>query len=73
MQRGRAAAKASLAGLIEDCLRDQGLLIETMPVNRELLYRKDTFLGLMGHWWRVLKENEASFGVLILHHFTSNP
>jgi hypothetical protein len=29
--------------LIEDCLRDQGLLVLTMPVNQELLFRRDAF------------------------------
>ena len=35
--------------LIEDCLRDQGLLMQTMPANLELLFRGDAFLGPMGH------------------------
>jgi hypothetical protein len=39
--------------LIEDCLRDQGLLPQTMPANQELLFRRDAFLGPMG---RMLKE-----------------
>jgi hypothetical protein len=41
--------------LIEDCLRDQGLLVQTMPANGELLFRRDAFLGPMGLRWRVLK------------------
>jgi hypothetical protein len=41
--------------LIEDCLRDQGLLVQTMPDNQELLFQRDAFLGPMGHRWRVLK------------------
>jgi hypothetical protein len=45
--------------LIEDCLRDQGLLTRAMPANQELLFRRDGFLGLMGHGWRVLKELAA--------------
>ena len=45
--------------LIEDCLRDQGLLVQTMPANWELLFRRDAFLGPMGHGWRVLKELAA--------------
>ena len=47
--------------LIEDCLRDQGLLVQTMPANQELLFRRDAFLGPMGHRWRVLKELETAF------------
>jgi hypothetical protein len=35
--------------LIEDCLRDQGLWMQTMPANQELLFRRDAFLGPMGH------------------------
>jgi hypothetical protein len=42
--------------LIEDCLRGQGLLMQTMPANQERLFRRDTFLGPMGFGWRVLKE-----------------
>ena len=42
--------------LFEDCLRDQGLLMQTLPVNWELLLRRDAFLKTMGHGWRVLKE-----------------
>jgi hypothetical protein len=34
--------------LIEDYLRDQGLLVQVMPVNQELLFRIDTFSGPMG-------------------------
>jgi hypothetical protein len=41
--------------LTEDCLRDQGMQLQTMPANRELLFRRDLFLGPMGKGWRVLK------------------
>ena len=34
--------------IIEDCLRDQGLLVQTMPASQELLFRRDAFLGPMG-------------------------
>ena len=34
--------------LIEDCLRDQGLLKETMLANQELLFRRDPFWGTNG-------------------------
>ena len=30
--------------LTEDCLRNQGLLAQTMPANQELLFRRDAFL-----------------------------
>lgn len=46
--------------LLENCLREQGLLTQTMPANRELLSRRDAFLGPMGRWWRVFKELEAA-------------
>jgi hypothetical protein len=45
--------------LIEDCLRDQGLLVQIMPVNQELLFGTDTFLGPIGPEWRALKELAA--------------
>jgi hypothetical protein len=46
--------------LIEDCLeREQGLLVQIMPANQELLFRTDTFLEPMGPRWRVLKELAA--------------
>jgi hypothetical protein len=35
--------------LIEDCLRDQGLLALTIPANRELLFRREVFSGPMWH------------------------
>ena len=34
--------------LIENYLRNQGLLMQTIPPNQELLFRKDAFLGPMG-------------------------
>jgi hypothetical protein len=42
--------------LVEHCLRDQGLLAQTMPANQTLLFRSDVFLGPMRHLWRVLKK-----------------
>jgi hypothetical protein len=33
--------------LIRDCLRDLGSLVEIIPVNQELLFRRDAFLGPM--------------------------
>ena len=47
--------------LIEDCLREQGLLAQTMPANQELLFRRDAFLEPMGRGWRILKELAALF------------
>jgi hypothetical protein len=44
--------------LIEDCLGDQGLLVQTMPANQELLFKRDVFLE---PGWRVLKELAAVF------------
>ena len=35
--------------------------MQTMPVNWELLFRIDAFLGPKGPWWRVLKELAAVF------------
>ena len=35
--------------LIENHQRDQGLLMQIMPANRELLFRRDAFSGPMGH------------------------
>jgi len=35
--------------LIENSLRDQGLVIQTMPANWELLFRRDAFLGPVGN------------------------
>jgi hypothetical protein len=49
-----SAAKAFLQeDLIEDCVRDQGLLLQTMPTHGELLFRRDAFLEPIGHRWRV--------------------
>ena len=45
--------------LIEDSLREQGLLVQAMPANQELLFRRDVFMGLLGPGWRVLKELAA--------------
>ena len=73
--------------LIEDFLRDQGLLTQTMPANWDLLFRRDAFWGPMGHKWKVLKELAAEFRetfcgishllrrvcVIDSAHLTSNP
>ena len=59
--------------LIEDCLRDQGLLTQTTPANRELLFRSDAFLGPLGRGRRVLEEPASESVSSTPHHFTSNP
>jgi hypothetical protein len=33
--------------------------MQIMPANQKLLFRRDAFLGSMGHGWRVLKELAA--------------
>lgn len=48
-RRRHAAEKASPAeDLVEDCLRGQGLLVQTISANQELLFRREAFLGPMG-------------------------
>jgi hypothetical protein len=47
--------------LIEYCLRDKELVTQKMATHQELLFRRDSFLGLMGCRWRVLKELAAVF------------
>jgi hypothetical protein len=47
--------------IIENFLSDQELLGQTMPANQELLFRRDVFLGSMGHGWSVLKKLAAAF------------
>jgi hypothetical protein len=36
--------------LTEDCPQDQGLVVQIIPANQELLFRIDTFLETMGTW-----------------------
>jgi hypothetical protein len=43
---------------IEDCLREQGLLVQAVPARQELLFRTDTW-DQWGLGWRVLKELAA--------------
>ena len=59
--------------LIEDCLRDQGLLVQTMPANQELLFRRDAFLGPMGAWVEGIKGACSSAQMSLLQHFSSSP
>ena len=46
---------------IEVCLRDQWLLMQTMPANQEPVFRRAAFLRAVEQWWRVLKELGAVF------------
>ena len=43
---------------IEDCLREQGLLVQAVPARQELLFRTDIW-DQWGLGWRVLKELAA--------------
>ena len=57
--------------LIEDCLeREQGLLVQIMPANQELLFRIDTFLGPMGVWVEGIKGACSSAQMSLLQHFS---
>jgi len=75
-----------LKDLIEDWLIDQGLLTQTVPANRKLLYRSDAFLEPMVCGWKALKELTAALDELAVtfltcfwslsltpQHLTSNP
>ena len=59
--------------LIEDCLREQGLLVQTMPANRELLFRIDTFLEPMEAWVEGTKGACSSAQMSLLQHFSPVP
>jgi hypothetical protein len=59
--------------LIEDCLRVQGLLVQTMPVSQELLFRRDVFLGPMGAWVEGIKGACSSSQRSLLQHFSPAP
>jgi hypothetical protein len=52
--------------LIEDCLRDQGLLVQTMPANQELFFRTDVFLRPMWAQVEGIKRACCSISPLIL-------
>ena len=52
--------------LTEDCLRDQGLLAQTMPANQELLFKRDAFLGPLGVWVEGIKEAYSSAQINLL-------
>ena len=45
--------------LIEDCLREQGLLVQIMLANQQLLFRIKLSLDQWGCGWRVLRELAA--------------
>jgi hypothetical protein len=53
--------------LIEDCLREQGLLVQIMPANQELLFRRDTFLGSMGAWVEGIRGACSNAQMSLLH------
>jgi hypothetical protein len=55
--------------IIEDCLRDQGLLVQTMPASQELLFRRDAFLGPMGAWEEGIKGTCSSAQMSLLQPF----
>jgi hypothetical protein len=59
--------------LIEDCLREQGLLVQTMSANQELLFRRDAFLGPMGAWVEGIKGACSSVQMSLLQHFSPAP
>ena len=59
--------------LIEDCLRDQGLLVQTMPANQELLFRRDAFLGPMGARVEGIKGACSSVQMNLLWRFSPAP
>ena len=66
-----------LEDLTEDCPREQGLLV--LPVNQELLFRRDACLGPMGAQVKGIKGACCSIShlllesvYLILFHLTSN-
>ena len=52
--------------LIKDCLREQGLLVQTMPANQELRFRRDAFLGPMGAWVEGIKGTCSSAWLSLL-------
>ena len=58
---------------MEDCLRDQRLLVQTMPANRKLMLRRDAFLEPMGHGWRVLKDLAAGIPMSLLRCLSPAP
>ena len=59
--------------LIEDCLREQGLLVQIMPDNQEVLLRVDNFLEPMGAWMEGIKRACSSAQMSLLQHFSPAP
>jgi hypothetical protein len=55
---------------MEDCLRDQGLRMQTMPANQELLFRRDAFLGPMGTNGARVEGIKGAGSSLLLHCFS---
>jgi hypothetical protein len=59
--------------LIVDCLREQGLLVQIMPDNQEVLLRVDNFLEPMGAWMEGIKRACSSAQMSLLQHFSHAP
>ena len=59
--------------LIEDCLRDQELLVQIMPTNQELLSRIDTVFGPVGAWVEGIKGACSSAQMSLLRCFSPAP
>ena len=61
--------------LIEDCLREQGLLVQIMLANPELLFRRDAFLGPRGAggWVEGITGACSSAQMSLLQHFSPAP
>jgi hypothetical protein len=53
----RAACDTSIpaGGSVEDCLREQGSLVQIMPANQELLFRIDILFKPMEVWVEGIK------------------
>jgi hypothetical protein len=52
--------------LIEDRLRDQGLLVQLIPANQELLFRRDDQWGAGGGYERSLQLCSEEFAAAFL-------
>jgi hypothetical protein len=62
-----------LEDLIEDCLRDEAFLVQTMPANQELLFRRDAFLEPMGVRVKGIKGACSSVQMNLLWRFSPAP
>ena len=59
--------------LIEDCLKEHGLLVQAMPAKQELLCRRGAFLGRMGAWVEGIKVVCSGAQMSLLWHFSPAP